>query len=94
LKPTKLKSAKMLDLFQKGRISEQTLLLFGISGELPEIESYSTLNHEEKAKIWSDKLEESLGLNWKTNFNEHTTCLPIFSKPRDLIKIKWTKEGF
>ena len=89
---------KMNELHSKGVINDQTLLMFGISGDLPDVSSYNRLTTEEKSTIWNEKLANRFGNNWREDFNRK--AIPLITVRRlkasnaDLDKINWRKEGF
>ena len=82
------KAAKMIKLHQKGAISDNTLMMFGISGELPEQLVYEKLTRDEKQKFWEKRLEDNFGSQWKRHINK----LPALF--REIESPDWLKEGF
>lgn len=88
-------ASKMKELHAKGMINDQVLLMFGISGDLPELSSYNRLSTEQKNTIWNEKLSNRFGGNWREDFVEKG--IPVIAV-RQLKSIKsdinWRKEGF
>ena len=83
-------------LFEKGMIGEETLLLYGISGTLPDRNVYFGMSPEEKQNLWEEKMLNRFGPNWKDRFSENTLRLSIFNSKRLNCKKKvdWKHEGF
>lgn len=82
---------RMNELHQKGVISEQVLVLYGISGPLPERNMYAALSAEEKEAIWVQRMESRFGPNWRQRFRN----LPAILQRRiETTTINWRKEGF
>lgn len=78
---------KLNRMFQQGKITEETLVLYGISGELPDRNLYVTLSPEEKQEIWSRRMENTYGPNWRRSFRR------TFIQKID-NEINWKQEGF
>ena len=84
---------RMTQLHEQGAISDEMMLLYGMSGDLPERTQYLNLSDEEKQALWEQKMERRLGMNWRRRFDE----LPNFlSKKRFFGRCfhNWLKEGF
>ncbi|MGD9713507.1 MAG: hypothetical protein AB7V46_15790 [Thermomicrobiales bacterium] len=78
-------------LHEKGLITDQVLLMYGVSGDLPERNAYMALSQEEKEALWSERMEARFGPNWRTTF----TSLPTFLQRRiESVGVNWLKEGF
>lgn len=78
-----------MKLYQQGAISTEFLIIYGISGELPEEEVYLSLSSEEKQALWEDRMDKSFGPDWK----RHIKNLPaIFQELQD--NHNWLKDGF
>lgn len=78
-------------LHQQGRISDEHVLLYGISGNLPERSTYFQLSIEERETLWHEKIEKKLGPNWKNNFPN----LPLLIKCHKTVNSNsWLTEGF
>jgi hypothetical protein len=77
-------------LHQKGLISDSVLLMYGISGDLPEMGVYSTLSAEEKNALWQERMERRLGPNWSNRFHSDIPLPRIMS----CESVNWRKEGF
>ena len=73
-------------LYDKGCVSQEVLLLYAISGDLPSKTDYNKMGVEEKQKFWHSRLKERLGSRWK--------------QWRDYVNVNieilhdWAKEGF
>jgi hypothetical protein len=78
----------VVQLHQRGLIPIEAVLLFGISGDLPEQTHYSQLTNNEKLAFWEDRLEGRLGPNWRRHFND----LPTFFRRKE--KHHWQSQGF
>lgn len=48
---------RLQTMYEEGRISEELLILYGISGDLPELHVYHALTDEEKAALWESRME-------------------------------------
>jgi hypothetical protein len=83
---------RMAGLREKGLISEETMLLYGMSGELPERTAYRIMTIEEKRALWEQRMERTLGPNWR----DHIGRVPhLLQKKRIEFEIHdWLKEGF
>ena len=85
---------RMAQLHQQGRISDEMMLLYGLSGDLPDRPSYISLNEEEKEALFSERMERRFGPNWRDRFDD----LPRFLRRRTWIEDpqshNWLKEGF
>lgn len=84
-------ATKLTDLFQRGQISEHTLLLYGISGNLPPVPLYARLTEEQKEAMWADRMEDRFGPLWRDMFTE----TPFFvRKRRATVTSSWQTDGF
>lgn len=79
-------SIRMNQLHDMGVISDEVMLLYGISGPLPEREMYSSMSQVEKEAMWRDRIESRFG----------PTRLQFFRCRRtyEVGKVNWQKEGF
>jgi hypothetical protein len=87
----------MTRLHERGVISDQTLLMYGISGELPERRTYMGMSSEEKERLWAERLEARLGPNWSERFSDRNLRLPIVENRRwfeTQTIVNWRQEGF
>jgi hypothetical protein len=85
---------RMTQLHEQGLISNEVMLLYGISGVLPERSAYLNLSEEEKEAIWTEKMERRFGPNWRQRF-EGGQLLPSFLRKRvERFVHDWLKEGF
>jgi len=85
------RSNKMLDLKNKGLISEETLILYGISGPLPEREVYLNMTDIDKERLWINRMTRRFGHNWEDRLNIQPD---FFKKKIERITHNWLKEGF
>lgn len=82
-------AARLLSLRRQGLIPEETLMLYGISGDLPDRDAYAAMATEERRALWQNRMQQAFGRNWQREF----TNLPaIFTKEREIHN--WIKEGF
>ncbi len=86
-------SLRMNQLHQKGVINDDIMILYGISGELPERGMYMALTQQEKQAIWEERMESRFGPNWRTRFSSMGLRLFNLNK-KEYNKINWSKEGF
>ena len=89
--PTRL-AKNLIRLKEQGIITDNTLLLYGVSGDLPEQRTYQQLNLEESRSFWERKFRNRYGDSWRNYFD---TLPSIFdeSHKAELSK-EWPKEGF
>jgi hypothetical protein len=76
-------AARLKKLNQEGKISDQALLLYGISGNLPERDMYANWDADEREKYWQDRYLSRMGTCWKETI--------VRQGPE---KVAWAKEGF
>lgn len=88
---TKL-ALKMNALFERGVITESVLMMYGISGDLPDRERYMLLSPEEKEAMWAERMEMRLGPNWRSRITH--SAVPADFHRREITKTNWLKEGF
>lgn len=82
---------KMVELREKGIITEETLLLYGISGPLPDREVYAQMSDVEKEHLWEERMVRRFGDNWRARLNIN----PRFLRRKcEKITHDWLKEGF
>ena len=91
-KETKL-SLRFVGLHQQGQISDRTLLLYGISGDMPEWHYYHSLSVEEKESFWAERVESRFGPNWREIAPAYRQ-IQLLSVKRRQLKTSWTKFGF
>lgn len=89
-------SDRMAQLHERGLISNEMMLMYGISGDMPERHTYMTMTPEEKEALWSARMEHRLGPNWRERFEDRRFRLPTFLRERSVgfITHNWVKEGF
>jgi len=82
---------RMTQLHEKGIISDETMMLYGISGLLPERTAYMTLTLEEKEALWVERMENRFGPYWRRRFR----LLPSLLRGGfRRMTHDWLKEGF
>jgi hypothetical protein len=84
-------------LHQQGRVSDEMLLLYGISGELPDRSRYMTMSLEEKQAMWRERMESRYGPNWEQRFPRNMPRRPVDFEARETVspaRIEWGVEGF
>lgn len=82
---------RMNELHQQGIISDEVLLLYGISGRLPERHVYQGMSRAERRRMWVERLERRFGRDWETHLRLR---LPeMFRNPEDR-QVNWIREGF
>jgi hypothetical protein len=85
-KETRL-ALRLNELHAKGVVSQETLLLYGISGELPDVDAYRRLNQEEKQLLWRERTEARFGPQANTSF-----LVPLIATSK--LANNWRFEGF
>ena len=80
---------KMANLHQRGKISDEILLLYGISGQLPEQRVYIRLSEEEKRAIWEERMQNRFGPNWRRYVSNLPTIFNTKQGAHD-----WLRQGF
>ena len=90
----KAKGARQLH--ERGLISDETMLLYGMSGDLPDRSSYFALSEEERQFIWVERMERRFGPNWRERFERGRFRLPPLLQRRieQMGLHNWLKEGF
>ena len=82
----------MFRMHEEGQISDRVLLLYGMSGDLPDQETYQGLADYERSAFWSTRMEQNLGPNWRERFDSLPPLLKRIVSNR-LIP-QWIKDGF
>lgn len=78
-------------LHASGAISDEMLLLYGVSGDLPDLQTYQSLTPGERRRLWSDRIASKLGPDWPSRLGGSRAALPVFETPRPN---HWQREGF
>lgn len=82
-------------LHQKGKISDAAVLIFGISGIMPDIIKYNSMSTEEKNNIWRERMERKFGSDWIEKFENRNIPLPIVVDNLEKNNINnWAEDGF
>lgn len=86
---------KMIDLYEQGKISNEMMMLYAISGPLPDVLEYRSLRPEQKEDFWTSRIEQRLGdvPQNKVNWRELRGNMKEWLKFED-TKVDWKKEGF
>jgi len=83
---------KLLDLRSRGQVTEETLILYGVSGDLPVRRTYNQMTKQEQRRIWEERMIDRYGVTWREYFR---TIPSIFEDDvREEIIDEWMKEGF
>lgn len=81
---------RMAQLHQQGKISDQVMMLYGISGDLPERIVYAQLTETEKRELWEERMVSRLGPQWR----RHVSNLPAIFCEIQHGTHNWLQEGF
>lgn len=77
---------------ERGLISDQMMVIYGISGPLPDQQTYANLSLEEKQRIWTERMESRYGPEWRGLFGN--AILPVVRKSFAQPAIDWRVYGF
>jgi hypothetical protein len=86
-------SETMFEMHQNGEISDEALLLYGMSGEVPDPKWLCNLEDHEREKFWNKKMSKRLGENWRERFRSLPDFLRRVVVSSRLIP-KWSRDGF
>lgn len=80
----------LIRLREQGKISDDLLVLYGISGDMPEITTYQEMSIQERHRFWLQRLENNLGPNWIRVFPT------IYQRFKRLFfdRVDWQNDGF
>lgn len=81
---------KIAQLHSTGKISDEIMLLYGISGDLPDRREFNQLSDQEKLNFWEERLQNRFGSTWRSEVRN----IPEFLKEIRKIDHKWANEGF
>lgn len=82
------RGTKLMEMYRKGLIQQEVLILYGISGELPPRESMQTADERESVKqMFRDRMRTRFGSSWEGR-------LPVFWISERIGLHDWLKEGF
>lgn len=88
-------SLQLNKMHEQGLINDQVLMLYGISGNLPDRTIYMEMSVEEKRALWEDRVETRLGPNWRRRFNDLGNIFNFLGRKKiEYNKINWPEEGF
>lgn len=82
-------AARLIKLRQRGIMPEEVLLLYGISGDLPDQQTYQSMSIEDRRAFWQDRMGQRFGQAWRRRFNNLPNILIKERRVHD-----WKKEGF
>lgn len=83
---------KLIEMKNRGLISDDYLFLYGVSGSLPVRSTYAQMTQEERKQIWETRMVNRYGIRWRSYFNSVPV---IFEDSSDLmLDDEWIKEGF
>jgi hypothetical protein len=87
-------SLKLNRLHQKGLINDEVMVLYGISGPLPDRMQTARMTQNEKIAMAQQRMEGKFGPNWRERFRSMNIPL-ITSKIVNISRgINWAEEGF
>lgn len=82
-----LQARKMIEMHNEGKLSEAFIIMYGIQGDLPTREEYSSMTESQRSEFWEDKMESRFGKRWRRYIKA-----PTFMKLVE--KANWKIEGF
>lgn len=80
---------KLVLLLKEGKIPEEIVLLYGMSGEIINKDDYYNMTIKERESYWEEKFKNNLGDNWRKIFRN----LPYFLSKKEKIT-DWAITGF
>lgn len=84
-------ASKLIRLREKGEISDKVLLLYGISGEMPQRSTITTPQEKEEARqLFLTRIVARFGKRWRRFFKE----IPTWLWEDETALNEWLKEGF
>ena len=83
----------VIRMHERGQISDEALLLYGISGDLPEIHVLRDMTPRQRVAMWSERLDDRLGDDWRERLHRRGFTLPTFLRIVEQTH-NWLKEGF
>ena len=84
---------QLLEWHDQGLVSDEIVLLYGISGTFPEQHEYAAMTPRQREALWSERLESRLGRNWRERFYRRGFTLPAFLRRVEHTH-NWLTEGF
>ena len=79
---------RMIQMHSDGSITDEFLLLYAVSGPLPQ---QGFISDREKQLWWEQRVESNLGVEWRTYLG---TRADFMKMPKQNLKVNWAKEGF
>ena len=83
----------VIRMHERGQISDEALLLYGISGDLPELHVIMDMTPRQRVAMWSERLDDRLGQDWRERLRRRGLTLPTFLQMVEKNH-NWLKEGF
>lgn len=83
---------RLKELHAKGIVSDEVLLLYGISGDLPERNVYVRMTREEKVALWEQRMRDRYGPDW--HWQDHLSFVPRWWRETVQEDDNWLEEGF
>lgn len=78
---------RMIDKYERGEISYETLLVYGVSGTLPDRKVLADMTDRERQDWWDTRMTMRFGVTWRE-------ITPIKNPFKPSPKANWKKEGF
>lgn len=82
---------RLLEMRDRGEISEEALLVYAVSGPLPQDFEFAHLSDRDKERFWEERVESNLGVRWREYLG---TRADFMKMPGGPPKVDWAKEGF
>lgn len=90
LPPTRM-ARNLLKMRERGLVNDEMLLMYGISGDLPERHIYTAMTPEQRREFFHSRMESRFGPNWR-RFVTLEWSEQIF-EDREILE-DWLTEGF
>jgi len=81
---------RMIRMHREGNITDEVLLLYAVSGPLPQQE-YHTMSEVEKERWWEERVESNLGIEWRTYLGSRSEFMKM---SKNKAKVNWAEDGF
>ena len=87
---------RMSTFHESGVISDEIMVLYGVSGDMPDRDAYRSMSPEAREALWTERMERKLGVNWRERFRRRQFVLPTFLQKgvAEYFTHNWLKEGF
>lgn len=80
---------RLTQLHEKGLVTDEFMLMYGIQGDLPERNAYLDMTNYEKLDVFESRIENRLGANWRHRFRRLPKFLEEIKRAHN-----WKLEGF